>query len=249
MAERRFHSAATTRRAPGWLLALLCAATLCGSASGPARADPPPPGTGSVRGSLRVYRGALFGGLREASDHGGALVYVTGFASTAPEALALLHQRGEQFEPRLLPVVAGQGVSFPNHDRIYHNVFSVSPLEAFDLGQYKSQDPPRTVRFEKPGLVPVFCNIHPQMLSYVAVLENDAYAVTDEDGAFEIAGLPPGALELQAWMPGARRVTVPIAIEAGAERVVDLRLEQIERIAPHKRKDGSDYPKPRYEDE
>jgi len=239
MGGRRFHRTATA----------LVVAALCAGGLGAALAGTAAPGTGSVRGSLRVYRGALFGGLSEASDHGGALVYVTGFAVPAPEELALLHQRGEQFEPRLLPIVAGQGVSFPNHDRIYHNVFSVSPLEPFDLGQYKSHDPPRTVRFVKPGLVPVFCNIHPQMLSYVVVLENGAFAVTGADGAFEITGLPPGALELQAWMPGARRVTVPIAVEAGAERVVDLRLEQTERVAPHKRKDGTDYPKPRYEDE
>jgi plastocyanin len=188
-------------------------------------------------------------GFREGPDNAGALVYVTGFASAPPSGVALLHQRDEQFEPRLLPIVAGQTVSFPNHDRIYHNVFSVSPDRPFDLGQYKSKDPPRDVEFDHPGLVPVYCNIHPQMLAYVVVLENDAFAMSASDGSFEIDGLPAGALELHAWIPGAKRVTVPVAIEPGAERVVELRLDQEERIPPHKRKDGSDYPKPRYEDD
>ena len=78
-------------------------------------------------------------------------------------------------------------MSFPNRDRLYHNVFSVSPTLSFDLGQYKSSDPPRTQVFEKAGLVPVYCNIHPQMISYVVVLENRAFAVTGEDGASSCA--------------------------------------------------------------
>ena len=64
-------------------------------------------------------------------------------------------------------------------------------MKPFDLGQYKSSDPPRSV-FDKPGLVPVYCNIHPHMISYVVVLENPTYAVTGADGAFEIRGAPPG---------------------------------------------------------
>ena len=88
----------------------------------------------------------------------------------------------------MLPIVAGQSVTFPNRDRFYHNVFSVSPVEPFDLGQYKSSDPPRTQVFAKAGLVPVYCNIHPQMISYVVVLENPAFAVTSEDGTFEVRG-------------------------------------------------------------
>src|SRR5262249_57811580 len=98
--------------------------------------------------------------------------------------------------------VAGQSVSFPNRDRLYHNVFSVSPTLSFDLGQYKSSDPPRSQAFPTPGLVPVYCNIHPDMISYVVVLENRAFAVTGEDAACELR-VRPGKLALNARVPGA----------------------------------------------
>ncbi len=206
--------------------------------------------TGSVRGSVQLLSRSLFGGLKDSDDRSGVVVYVTGFARVAANADAQLQQRKERFDPRILPVVQGQTVSFPNHDRIYHNVFSVSPLATFDLGQYKSTDTPRTVTFEKPGLVSVYCNIHPQMLSYVVVLENDAYAVTQEDGRFAIDGVPLDTdLVLNAWAPGAKRVSQPLRVEAQPGAEIQLRIEQTEGIAPHKRKDGSDYPQPPSYDE
>ncbi|MCX5740766.1 MAG: hypothetical protein NTZ61_20145 [Proteobacteria bacterium] len=206
--------------------------------------------TGTVRGSVQLLRRSFIGGLHDNEDKSGVVVYVTGFTRVAPKPDALLHQRKEHFDPRILPVVQGQTVSFPNHDRIYHNVFSVSPLATFDLGQYKSTDSPRTVTFERAGLVPVYCNIHPQMLSYVVVLENDAYAVTEADGRFAIDGIPSGTdLTLNAWAPGAKRVSQPLRVDTQPGAEVQLRVEQTEGIAPHKRKDGSDYPPPpRYDD-
>lgn len=206
-------------------------------------------GTGRVEGSVEVLRRQAFRGLVPADDRSGAVVYVTGFADRAPAETVLLHQRDERFEPRVLPVVAGQTVSFPNHDRIYHNVFSVSPVQRFDLGQYKSSDPPRSVTFERPGLVPVFCNIHPQMLSYVVVLENRAFAVPDAEGRFAIDGVPSGPATVNAWIPGAQRVSQAVEVPAGGSVAVRLELRQVERIQPHKRKDGSDYPKERYGEE
>jgi plastocyanin len=203
------------------------------------------PATGSVRGNVEVLRRSLFGGLKQADDRSGVVVYVTGFTRVAPKPEVLLSQRKQRFEPRILPVVQGQSVAFPNLDRIYHNVFSVSPLATFDLGQYKSTDAPRTVTFERAGLVPVYCNIHPQMLSYVVVLENDAYAATEADGRFAIDGIPRGAdLTLNAWAPGAKRVSQPLRIDVQPAADVQLRIEQTEGIEPHKRKDGSEYPPP-----
>ena len=91
--------------------------------------------------------------------------------------------------------------------------------------------------------MPVYCNIHPQMLSYVVVLENGAFAVTAKDGRFAIGTLPAASdLVLNAWLPGAKRVSQPLRVESGQTLDVALRVEQSERIAPHKRKDGSSYP-------
>ena len=135
-------------------------------------------------------------------------------------------------------------MSFPNRDRFYHNVFSVSSVEPFDLGQYKSSDPPRTQVFPNPGLVPVYCNIHPQMISYVVVLENDAFAITGEDGTFELRGVHAGAIALNAWLPGAQRVTKALELAPGAEAEIDLELAQTQTTPPHARKDGTPYPPP-----
>lgn len=198
---------------------------------------------GVIEGRVDVLRKGLFGASAPAADRSGVILYVTGFARPAPERSAELVQEGEQFHPRILPVVAGQTVAFPNRDRIYHNVFSVSPLQSFDLGQYRASDPPRSERFERPGLVPVYCNIHPRMIAYVAVLENDAFATSDREGRFRIERVPPGRHMLQAFTPGAQRLSVAVAVEAGRSSEVTLALE-VGRIPPHRRKDGSRYPRP-----
>ena len=197
---------------------------------------------GTARGAIQLFKKGVLGGTKESGDRSGVVVYVTGFQRPAPAVVPELDQKRQTFVPRLLPIVKGQSVVFPNRDDIYHNVFSVSPLATFDLGQYKGKETPKSVTFDKPGLVPIYCNIHPQMLSYVAVLENDAFALTQKDGRFEIQNVPPGALEINAWTPGAQRVSQPLSVAPGQVVDVVLRVDQTERIAPHKRKDGSDYP-------
>jgi len=234
------------------LTALVLGATLPLDLEREARAQPFSDGHaagGAVRGTVRVLRSLPLLGLRESDDRSGAVVYLTGFVDRSGAQVAYLNQHDERFDPRILPVVAGQTVTFPNRDPIYHNVFSVSANQPFDLGQYKSSDPPRSVVFERAGLVTVYCNIHPQMISYVVVLENGAFAVTDRAGAFAIEAVPPGDYTANAWIPGAQRVSQPVHVEAGGSAAIEFELRQTERIGPHKRKDGSDYPKPRYGDE
>ena len=202
------------------------------------------PATGILRGKVTVLAKKLFGGLSASDDASGVVVYVTGYRAEPPDSVAVLEQKNERFVPRVLPIVAGQMVSFPNRDRFYHNVFSVSPVEPFDLGQYKSSDPTRTQAFANPGLVPVYCNIHPQMISYLVVLENDAFAVTGEDGRFELRSVRAGAIALNAWAPGAQRVTKELALAPGAELDVSLELSLTQATPPHTRKDGTPYPPP-----
>ncbi len=197
---------------------------------------------GVIEGRVTVLRSGLFGAAAP-GDPSGVIVYVTGFTRPAPAGDEQLEQQNERFHPRILPIVAGQTVTFPNRDRIYHNVFSVSPVHSFDLGQYRSSDAPKSERFDTPGLVPVYCNIHPSMIAYVAVLENDAFARSGPDGRFRIERVPAGARVVQAFVPGAQRVSQTLVVEAGRVHELVLTLEA-GRIAPHTRKDGSDYPRP-----
>ncbi|HEX3037243.1 MAG TPA: carboxypeptidase regulatory-like domain-containing protein [Thermodesulfobacteriota bacterium] len=197
---------------------------------------------GKITGTVTVLEKKFMRGLKEKDDMSGAVVYLTGFETKPPKEISNLVQENKTFHPTLLPVVAGQTVNFPNHDDIYHNVFSVSPVKTFDLGQYKSTDTPKDVTFDMPGLVPVYCNIHPQMISFVLVLENSAFAETGEDGKYTISNVPPGRYNINAWKPKTQRLSKEIEVLPGKETVVNFELEETEKIPPHKRKDGSEYP-------
>jgi plastocyanin len=122
-------------------------------------------------------------------------------------------QKGAMFEPHVLPVMMGTKVEWPNHDDIYHNVFSFSESNPFDLGLYKRDDPMKSVTFTNPGRVDVFCSIHSRMNCIVLVLENPFFAATDKKGKYQILNVPAGTYKLKAWherLPSlAKEITVP----------------------------------------
>jgi plastocyanin len=124
---------------------------------------------------------------------------------------ARLDQRNETFIPHVLAIVAGTTVDFPNNDRTYHNVFSLSQTKSFDLGRYAAGRS-KSVRFDKPGIVRVFCDIHSHMSAYILVFSHRYFAVTDEQGRYRIDNVPPGTYNVVAWNealePQTRRVTV-----------------------------------------
>ena len=200
------------------------------------------PYMGHVTGDVTVFQKKRFGKLKKKKDMSGVVIYITGFKNEAPEKVPDIVQKNKKYSPDILPVVAGQEVRFPNLDKIYHNVFSISPIKSFDLGQYKSTEPPKLVTFEKLGLVPIFCNIHPEMITYVVVLENNAYAMTDRDGTFQIGNVPSGTYNINAWLPQAKRVSQEIVIQPGQKTEIHLEIAEILKMKPHKRKDGSEYP-------
>jgi plastocyanin len=102
------------------------------------------------------------------------------------------------FRPLVLPIVVGSTVDFPNEDKLFHNVFSYSEPKEFDLGKYpKGQS--RSVMFDKPGVVSVFCEIHSYMYATILVLQNPFFAVPADDGGYTIDGIPPGSYKLTFW--------------------------------------------------
>ena len=135
-----------------------------------------------------------------------------------------LDQRNETFVPHVLPIVAGTTVDFPNSDHTYHNVFSLSKTKTFDLGRY-AVGRTKSVRFDRPGIVRVFCEIHSHMSAFILVFAHRYFALAEPDGSYRLENVPPGTYNVMAWHETAslesRRVVVP---EAGGEVEVNFTL-------------------------
>jgi plastocyanin len=200
----------------------------------------PAAGPGTVTGQVTLLKN---GAPRPDSGH--VAVWLEGVRRKASPAGAVRGQMDsakKTFTPRVVVVPREAGVEFPNRDPIFHNVFSVSGVNRFDLGLYRSGTS-RTRRFDAPGLVRVYCNIHPQMVGFVQVVESDFFAVTGPDGAFRLEGVPAGAHTLKAWHEEAGESSTPVTVRAGEESRLTLRIDVTEfRPAPHKNKYGKDYP-------
>ena len=160
------------------------------------------------------------------------VVYIEGPLSNAP-AMATnaeaeittvkVSQKRAMFSPHVLPVMVGTTVEWPNKDDIYHNVFSYSEAKSFDLGLYKDPEI-KSVTFDKPGQVDVFCSIHANMSCVVLVLQNPYFAVTDDRGVYTITNVPPGTYRLKAWHERLPRQTVEITVPESGTVKADFTL-------------------------
>jgi len=125
---------------------------------------------------------------------------------------ARMDQRNETFLPHVLAITAGTVVDFPNNDSTYHNVFSLSKAKRFDLGRY-ARGRSKSIRFDRPGIVRVFCDIHSHMSAFILVFNHRYFATTDREGRYRIDRIPPGTYTVLAWHDGAprdsRSVTIP----------------------------------------
>jgi plastocyanin len=155
----------------------------------------------------------------------------------------------KSFLPRVLAVAVGTTVDFPNSDPIFHNVFSVSGGNRFDLGLYR-RGTSRSKQFDEPGLVRVYCNIHPQMVGYIWVLDTNAYAVSRADGGYRIDDIPSGDRTVHVWSEETGEQTEKIRITEAQTTTFDPRLDAT-GFTPlsHKNKYGKNYPPPPPDDE
>ena len=118
----------------------------------------------------------------------------------APKSSTSLELRGQALQPRVLVVPVGSSVEFPNRDSLFHNVFSVSPAKPFDLGRY-GRGKSKRLTFDKPGVINVYCKLHPNMAAYVLVVPNRAFARPDSSGRFVLPTLPRGRYAVNVWHP------------------------------------------------
>jgi plastocyanin len=211
---------------PGWLPGLAPAGVIRGVVRVPAERPP-------IARVANAYPGQAHSmpGMHEVArgEVGDAVVYVEKVPAFAESVLAAVArpaprfaQKNQAFVPRVLVIAAGTVVEFPNQDPIYHNVFSLSPTKRFDLGKYR-QGKSKPVRFERAGLVNVYCDIHSDMEGFILVLPNHAFARPDpERGAFAMPDLPPGTYVVKAWHPDLRELSRTVEVPAHGDVDVEL---------------------------
>jgi plastocyanin len=212
-------------------LAALAVAFALVAAAAPCALQAPKPGGGTIRGRVDVKletapvegRPAVADlgthAPRDAPDRKRSVV----FLETAPQAAfeapapgrASLDQRNEAFSPYVLAITVGSTVAFPNSDRTYHNVFSLSRAKRFDLGRYP-RGQSRSVRFDQPGVVRVFCEIHSHMSAWILVFAHRYFATTDAEGRYWIGGVPAGTYTLAVWTDGSVRARREMRVDEGA---------------------------------
>ena len=147
---------------------------------------------------------------------------VAGAPATTP-SMYTIAQSDTAFVPSLLVVPVGSEVSFPNGDPFFHNVFSYSSTERFDLGRYPRGES-KEVLFEEPGIVDVFCEVHEFMRSAVVVVESPYHAIVGDDDRFSIGDVPPGEYTLVIWHADLGTVEQPITVTAGGTVRVSVEL-------------------------
>jgi plastocyanin len=124
-----------------------------------------------------------------------------------------MDQKGCVFVPRVVVVPVNGTVDFLNSDRLLHNLHSLSKDNAqFNRTQPRGRTIPIT--FTRPELVPIVCDLHSWMKSWVVVAEHPYYAVTDASGAFRIAGVPPGKYRLRMWQEALGERTQEVQVGA-----------------------------------
>ncbi len=179
---------------------------------------------------------------RAAADVGQAVVWLTGPAAPAATAAAAeMATEGKQFVPHVRIVPWKSSVAFPNHDPFNHNVFSLSAERVFDLGLY-GRGEARSVEFDKPGVIRVYCNVHAQMRGLILVLESALSTQPSADGSFRLEGVPPGDYILHAWHERAAEVTQPLRVGGSAPAAVSVALDaRGYRFVQHRDKEGKSY--------
>jgi plastocyanin len=160
------------------------------------------------------------GGLKD------VFVYVkSGLTGTypAPTVAVELDQQGCMYKPHMVVLQVGQPLKIKNNDETLHNIHPRPTVnQEFNIGQPRKGMESTKTFDKKEVMIPVGCDVHPWMRSYISVLDNPFFAVTDEDGKYEIKGLPAGEYEIEAVHEKLKSQTSKITVKDGEKATLDL---------------------------
>jgi plastocyanin len=204
-----------------------------------------------LKGKVQITRDG-----RHVNDASKVVVWLTPLGTTpAPSPLLQqssqipqLVQKDKSFHPSLLVIPAGGQVEFPNRDPFFHNVFSMFDGKRFDLGLYESGST-QFVKFDKPGISFIFCNIHAQMSAVVIALSTPYYAISNGRGEIGINGVIPGRYQMHVFHPSVspdalRAAEREITVAPGDTFLGSFSLAESSLDLAHKNKYGRDYDRP-----
>ncbi|MGB8541515.1 MAG: hypothetical protein WCD49_07745 [Candidatus Acidiferrales bacterium] len=160
-----------------------------------------------------------------------------------------LVQQNKTFEPHILVVKVGTVVQFPNRDPFFHNIFSLYDGKRFDLGLYEAGTT-RSVRFDRPGVSFLFCNIHAEMSAAVVAVDTPYFAISDRLGRVSIPNVPDGRYEMHVWYErdtpeNLKSLTGTVVISQSSRTLPPIRIvENPDFTLAHKNKYGQDYVPP-----
>jgi len=204
---------------------------------------------GSVMGRVEL-KDSHIAAVRKGQDYSGVIVWLLpADGAPAPRAdgkHARLIQKDKTFTPHVLAVETGTTVDFPNYDPIFHNAFSNFSGQLFDIGLY-APGTSKSFRFQRSGVVRIFCNIHPSMSAVILVVDTPYFTVSGRDGEFEIAGVTPGEYQLKVFHERASEGVLQglerkITVGEGNLTLAPMGLSESGYLpASHKNKYGKDY--------
>lgn len=183
-----------------------------------------PANAGNVSGKIRLGTVST-SAASHAAEKENVVIWLEGaHDSKPPDTPIKISQKSLQFSPEFAIAVKGQKVQMPNDDDVVHNVYSFNGINQFNLGLYGKGEV-RTVTFEQPGIVDVFCSIHHQMHARVFVVPTKYFANSMPGHSFTLADVPPGKYVLKAWHQRSRMIERTITVPASGNITADITLE------------------------
>lgn len=197
----------------------------------PGRAAPAAPATFSLTGRVLDSAGAPIAN---------GFVYVSDVSALAKGQTFSIKQQNKAFVPAVAAIQRGTQVSFPNMDAVFHDVFSRSPGNTFDVGAIQAGEKVKSVTLVKAGVVEIFCNFHAKMNAQILVVPGPLFAPTDDQGHFRIDGVPAGRHTVAAWAASSTPSNAVVEVNADTAPV-ELTVASDGSVKTHMNKNGQAY--------